>query len=188
MKTKKDSLERIFALISVIFLVTGILTYQFYITKVKPYHEGYQNIPTYPKFQSFPTDRFIIEYVPDYPNSGDMLAVYIKVDLLTGRNFHCKNCILTGYFIGDDGTKNYLFKNLTSSDEGIRFTYPGKQVTILMSQSNLDFKFYIPQPSLMQSLNLVLNDNPIFTLILFLFSISGISLIGIIAYIKNIRA
>jgi len=157
----------------ILFLISSFLLYSI----AESYHEGFQYIPP-EKFlaQIIPIgDKYVVEYLPNYPQPGDSVLLYIKIKKATGETQHCDGCIVTGYFIGDDGVKNYLFENETLSDEGIKFTYPGKQVITLVKHEKQEFRFFVPLPSLSQSFIEAVYNYPILFMVQL---ITGIISIG----------
>lgn len=190
MASVKDSNKpRKIGFLAFIFWVTFLISgWQFWMA-IDSYHEGYRVIKPEgsPPSSGFPQGRYFINYVPDYPNPNDEVVVHITLNSPLVSPVICKKCILSGYYIGEQGNKLFLFKDEKVGIEGVAFKYPGKEVHIVMKYKDEVEEFYIPQPSLKQSAKLAIYNYPFISLLSIL---SGpialiLTIIGLITSFRN---
>jgi len=182
--TLKISLIRRIILYIALSYLAIIWYYHYY---AEPYHMGYQYKPSkLPLLASIfqISGKYWIEYVPDNLKDGCYVRLYVTN--ASGYRRLCHDCILSGYYIRQDGVKKPIFKAKPVNYEGIGFFYPGKQVIIEMEHEGKKYKFYIPKPSLLDSFIRAIYDNPYIMLVTIVLPIVDLIIQTIKFIIKNL--
>lgn len=191
-KTDKQNINelpfgRFVFLLMIISFFGVVLTLQVWQYEVIPYSKNYQII-TYPGFMTGIQDfgKYYAHYTPNYPEPGEEINLYFDVCNVKNECSFCTNCTISAYTIDEKNNKRYLIKNEKQSEENpIVLPYHGKLIYVIVKDKNVDYEFFIPKPSILQSCQIVLKENPIFIVAIILADI--VSIVSLIVTIIHFR-
>lgn len=147
-------------------MLTSIFGMQFLYYLVLPMYGNYHPITNPNQFAGFQMDgKFQINYVPDHPEPGSSLLLYVNICNIGLTNCRkCSKCFLDGYFYDGDKRRLPLFQNKSLDEQGkMEFTFPGKyvEVTVRHEDYHKNIDFIVPQQSFWYTVYLSLIKSPI---------------------------
>ncbi len=90
----ENEISLLFVITLLVWMISAMFVVQFHYYKIQPYSKGYQYFVDSPELSMFSTDKYRIEYYPDYPGVGDNILIFVNIDSLTETTVLCLERIL----------------------------------------------------------------------------------------------